>query len=161
MDSRLTVLKLFVEELGERAAIGDFDSRKRLQKAVYLGQLAGVDLGYRYSWYLKGPYSTSLTRDYYALAEEDIAAEGDQEWSLAPAAKAKLDRIKGIFEVPADVPLDRGDWLELVASWHYLNHVSRLSNDQASETMRIQKPQLYPYLACAKAALQRYELWAK
>src|SRR3712207_9330456 len=49
--------------------------RKRVQKAVYIGQLTGVDLGYRFSWYVKGPYSTALTRDYYDLAEDVNSGE--------------------------------------------------------------------------------------
>ena len=53
MDSRHVVLKLFVNELGEPGEITDFENRKIFQKAVYLGQLSGVDLGYRYSWYFE------------------------------------------------------------------------------------------------------------
>lgn len=63
MDGRLVVLKRVVEALDEDCNIASFDDRKRLQKAIYLAQIAGIDLGYRYGWYIKGPYSTDLTRD--------------------------------------------------------------------------------------------------
>jgi uncharacterized protein YwgA len=62
MDSRHVVLKLFVNELGEPGEITGFENRKIFQKAVYFGQLSGVDLGYRYSWLLwgRGPSSPPL-----------------------------------------------------------------------------------------------------
>lgn len=60
MDSNLIALKLFLDDLGVSADIETIDDRKRVQKAVYLGQAAGADLGYRFGWYLLGPYSPSL-----------------------------------------------------------------------------------------------------
>ena len=56
MDATHIVLKLVVKELGEQGDIQTLEDRKIFQKAVYLGQLSGLDLGYRYSWYLRGPY---------------------------------------------------------------------------------------------------------
>ena len=56
MEEKLVVLKLFLDELGIPDSIDTVDERKRIQKAAYLGQLSGVDLGYRYGWYKMGPY---------------------------------------------------------------------------------------------------------
>ena len=58
MDAKLITLRLFLDALGQSVDIETVDDRKRVQKAVYLGQLSGVDLGYRFSWYVMGPYST-------------------------------------------------------------------------------------------------------
>ncbi len=46
-----------------------FNSRFRIQKSVYLLQALGFDFGkrYRFSNYLKGPYSPALAKDYYDL----------------------------------------------------------------------------------------------
>src|SRR5205809_136660 len=113
MDTRLIVLKLFLEELGVSPGIDTLDDRKRVQKAVYLGQRAGVDLGYRFGWYLLGPYSPALTRDYYSLAEG--LASGDrssQDKQLNPGVRARLHRILPLLEPPPDVSLTQEDWLE-------------------------------------------------
>ncbi len=63
MDARLAALKLVLNELGETSDISSVSERLRLQKAVYLTQALGLNLGYHYSWYLRRPYSTSLTQD--------------------------------------------------------------------------------------------------
>jgi hypothetical protein len=47
----------------------DFNARLRLQKTVYLMQEFGLNIGYWFSWYLRGPYSPNLTRDTYKLAK--------------------------------------------------------------------------------------------
>jgi uncharacterized protein YwgA len=157
MDARLIVLSLFVKELGEDGEITSFDSRKRFQKTVYLGQLTGVDLGYRYGWYLKGPYSTNLTRDYYSLAEsnEPNATLGH---GLNPQVKKKLARLKPLLNVPENVDLDKSGWVELLASWHYLKKVSRKAHEEAVNVMRTQKPNLAPYIYSADQTLRNYGL---
>ncbi len=50
MEARQIVLKLFLSTLGVPADIDTVNDRKRVQKAVYIGQLTGVDLGYRFGW---------------------------------------------------------------------------------------------------------------
>ena len=47
----------------------DFDGRLRFQKTVQLVQSFGINLGYNYNWYLRGPYCPDLTRDGFALKE--------------------------------------------------------------------------------------------
>ena len=116
MDRGQIALKLFLDELGIDFDITTIDDRKRVQKAVYLGQLSGVDFGYRFGWYIRGPYSTSLTNDYFPLAES--LASGDDDWegkTLKKSVKAKLAGIKPLMDPPEGVDLPQEDWLELVA----------------------------------------------
>ncbi len=49
----------------------NFDSRLVLQKTVYLMQQFGLNIGYSFSWYLRGPYSPNLTRDAYELTKSN------------------------------------------------------------------------------------------
>jgi hypothetical protein len=94
MDPKIEVLDLFLRELGEDSSIEGIENRLRLQKAVYLGQLFGVDLGYRYSWYVKGPYSSPLTQDYYKLAES--AADPRSGNVLRPDLAEKLGKARSL-----------------------------------------------------------------
>ena len=46
-----------------------FDGRLRFQKTVQILQAFGIDLGYYYNWYLRGPYCPDLTRDGFELKD--------------------------------------------------------------------------------------------
>ncbi len=47
--------------------VSEFKGRLILQKTVYLLQSFGIDLGYKFGWYLHGTYCTKLTRDGFEL----------------------------------------------------------------------------------------------
>lgn len=159
VDTRLAVLDLFLEELGVGSKIGSVSDRKLIQKAVYLGQLAEVDLGYRFSWYVMGPYSTSLTRDYYQLNETD-PKDRQIDRTLKPAIAKKLQSISKLFVPPKDVSLNKPEWLELLASWHYLRKVSNKAEGDAKITIKEEKPHLYNFVPQADASLRRAGLLA-
>lgn len=159
MDKRFIALKLFLDELGIPVAIDTVDDRKKVQKAVYLGQLSGVDLGYRFGWYLMGPYSPALTRDYYGLAE--IFHSGDSSYQnhrLNQQVRSTLQRVRPVLQVPEGVSLEQEDWLELVASLHYLQKVRRLTYEEARWTLSEKKSHLIPFVEAAKKALMESSL---
>lgn len=140
MDSQLIVLDLFLKELGWPLDISSKDSRLRTQKTVYLGQLTGVDLGYRYSWYIHGPYSPNLTQDYYALNSLSESEKVELTSStLNSATKQKLSKATPLFEIPPSVDLAKPQWLELLSSWHYLRNVTKFDDSKARETIEKQK----------------------
>jgi uncharacterized protein YwgA len=159
MDGRLVVLHRYVEALGENAKIDNFEDRKRFQKSVYLGQIAGVDLGYRYGWYVKGPYSTDLTRDYYAMSEALAGGETvSADIRLKDEIQKKLQAVRPLFDVPKGVQLNKADWLELLASWHYLRKVNRLDERKAFKYMELQKARLVPFIPNAEEQLRAFGL---
>src|ERR1700680_4200455 len=125
MEPRLTVLALLLDALGVGADIETVDDRKRVQKAVYVAQRSGVDLGYRYSWYKRGPYSRALTRDYYELADSIEIGEHTNGDKLRPASLAKLRKLRPLFAAPQETGLAQADWLELVALVGFLRAVQR------------------------------------
>jgi hypothetical protein len=119
MDQQQIGLKLTLDALGRDLRLDDFANRLKLQKTIYLAQAAGVQLGYRFHWYLRGPYSSGLTRDAFALsAELSQEADGGKGWSLDPASTQRLARLRVLFEgVPEERLCSR---LELLASVHFL-----------------------------------------
>ncbi|MCW8138115.1 MAG: hypothetical protein KIT58_04350 [Planctomycetota bacterium] len=152
MDSNLVALKLMLDSLQVDFDINEVEQRKLIQKAVYLGQRAGVDLGYRFSWYLMGPYSSALTRDYYALDDSDKAEIGNR--SLVESARRKLDKVAPLMKgPPPDVSLSRSEWVELVASLDYLLTVSGYPFDKAVSVLRDEKRKLAPFAERAREAL--------
>lgn len=159
MEARLIALKLFVDELGLDHDISTVQTRKRFQKAVFLGQVAGADLGYRYGWYLMGPYSPTLTRDYYELSEAiSMESEEINSYQLNPSIKETLDRIKPLFSVPGDVALPQEDWLELLGSIFYLKNISKLEDASMREKIREEKPQLQAYIDKGIEKIREHDL---
>lgn len=161
MENRLIALKLVLDELGVPADISTLDDRKRVQKAIYLGQRSGIELGYRFGWYLLGPYSKDLTRDYFALAAAmDGGAEADvKDLILRDDAKKSLARVQPLMKVPEGVKLDQEDWLELLASLHFLQTISRLTYDGSVDAMRgTSKEPLLTYASTAEKLLKQVGL---
>ena len=127
MNRRLAGLAAFMRELG--LDLSDFDQRLLTQKAVYLFQVLGVDLGYRYNWYLKGPYSPSLTQDAYAVEEDGI--EKYETVRFKPEASSAVATVSTLLEALPE-GLDQTRWAELLASMHFLKHLysQKLSNQK-------------------------------
>lgn len=157
MESRFIALKLFLQALGIRPKIKSFADRKIIQKAVYLGQaLTGVDLGYRFSWYLSGPYQTALANDYYRLAEYlELGDTSSKNLKLSNQVIEKLSNIKKLMTPPNSLPetITQSEWLELLASYHYIRFVSKYSEKEASEFIKLKKGHLFPYLEQVKSEL--------
>jgi uncharacterized protein YwgA len=119
MDRQQIGVKLTVDGLDLPFKIDYFMDRLIMQKAVYLAQAAGVNLGYYYHWYLYGPYSPSLTRDEYAIAADIASGIDDSEgWKLDDISSQRLEEIRGIFTEPERSKLAKK--MELLASVHFL-----------------------------------------
>jgi len=135
--SDISVLAGVLEELSKatskRFDAGSFESRLRIQKSVYLLEALGVKemKNYGFSYYVRGPYSPSLAKDYYALEEK----------SIAPRRIAIPTRSMNVVKEC----VDRGDaFLEAVSTLHSIATL-RNSNrrDVVVEIARSLKPQLW------------------
>lgn len=114
-----------------------FDSRLRVQKFVYLLQAFDVYLGYEYSWYLRGPYCSTLAASGFALTGfyGDIP-EGSRMRFVSPGANERFERFKGFISGrEADT-----DFLEMAASFHFLEKGGNLPRDQIFQRVLNKRP---------------------
>jgi|GEM_PF-294306 len=125
MDAARIELKLVLGQAGiDDPKLDTFSERFNIQKRVYLIQLLGYDLGYRFGWYLRGPYSRELTADAFTLRDELQDGEKDfDEYLLADDGKERISRARQLWELPAGADIGQDEWLELLASLHYLKHI--------------------------------------
>lgn len=159
MEPKQIVLKLVLDALNEPHDISSVEDRVRIQKAIYLAQLFGVNLGYSYSWYVKGPYSTSLTRDYYSLQEAAIAgADATDTMVLSPHVLAAIPHTQALLQRPENLTLSRSAWYELLASLHFLMRQSGYSYDKAVEFLSAVKPHLRDHVAAGYERLRAFQL---
>ena len=126
MNKEHILLKLVLDKIGFGGLeeIGDFTKRKILQKKIYLLQLTGLDLGYRYNWYLKGPYCPALADATFTLREEIKYENEFDEYELNSKTLRKLDKLDEIIALPNALQTEVSEWLELLASLHYLKHIA-------------------------------------
>ncbi|SRR5207247_10399229 len=115
--------------------IHNFDQRLVVQKTIYLMQTFGLYLGYPFHWYVRGPYSPQLAREAFALCKIYEKAQPVRFGSLESEKK-----FAQFMEFLGDKRND-ADWLERLASIHFLRHVypSRPKEDIISQVMRKQK----------------------
>ncbi len=151
MNTDLQALKLVLDHLGVGTSIKNVSERKEKQKAIYLAKVFGIDLGYSYGWYVKGPYSPSLTKDYYELQETN----SETTVTLRDDILKSLESVKNNFVQNNKRPagMQTPEWLELLASWHYLRKVSKYSITKANEVMSTQKSHLSDFTAIAEEIL--------
>jgi hypothetical protein len=155
MVERAIATKLVLRALDQSESIGSLDDRKRLQKLIYLVQAAGVNLGYGYSWYLKGPYSSALAKDYYNMPPTDLGQPGSPV--LRPDVLPNIELVRRLasdFRRPAILP--DADWLEIVSSVHYLERVSGLDEAAANDKLRREKPHLVQHVGIARNVVNEY-----
>ena len=98
-------------------SLDDFQNRLRLQKLAYLAREMGCNCGFAFDWYVRGPYSPSLTRALFAA----------QELEGLTMTNVKLNEEEAIISqnirelVGKDMDDPRA--LELLASvWYFLPH---------------------------------------
>lgn len=144
--------------------VSSFEGRLCLQKHVYLLQLFGVDLGYRFSWYLHGPYSPSLTEIAFEVERNrDTISERAKCAKLQPWAARLLHEYRDWVTRtrPADVSLAM--WLEILASLHYLRHItprlrtSETTKEKVVHDLLSRKPALDKYRKVIEAAWSALE----
>lgn len=152
MNERQKVVVATVNALDIPLKVDGLDDRKALQKAVYLAQEAGVDLGYPYGWHQFGPYSPDLAGDYQEAAYT-IGVAGEGVRPLRKRYRTVLSSLRPTLEPPADVDLSKAQWLELLASLHFLRKYVGQTMKEARATIYRQKRDLSKYLSTAEERL--------
>jgi len=132
MDRQQIALKLTLDGLKLPFEINSFEDRLILQKAVYLAQARGINLGYYYHWYLHGPYCPSLTRDEYAIDyERRQEVDESNGWKLDGESEDRLKELRKL--IPSGGRTEVRRKLELLASVHFLVSRKQVRGSDAKE----------------------------
>ncbi len=118
-------------------SLAGFEDRLRLQKLGYLARELGASGGFMFSWYHRGPYSPTLTRELFR--HESMGRLGE-DLRLTPHEEGVVARMKGLL----GRGINSAKTLELYASLWYLlprRSASAKDADAAVEDLLSQKPQ--------------------
>lgn len=123
--SRKTIeLKICIDALGfidSNSDMNDFKTISIVQRSVYLLQEFGLDLGYRYMWHLKGPYSSSLENIYSELiCNQQLFKKLNRKAKLKENTQIIMNTCKDFVNNTKPKNKTMAEWLELVTSLHYL-----------------------------------------
>lgn len=118
------VLALLLRDIGN-FDMSSFRGRLLFQKTIQLLQSFGIDCGYRYNWYLRGPYSPDLAKVGYELKDimpklPDIPIEFEDE-----ADRVRYDRFRAFIHDKKDRP----DALEIASSICFLRNEEGLGKE--------------------------------
>lgn len=96
----------------------DFSNRLKYQKLIYLAQATGINIGYGYSWYLRGPYAPHLAQTLFNIDENpSLFKLGDTiKFKSEPDIQKRIDKLTNILGDHIEDP----NYLEVLASLHYL-----------------------------------------
>ena len=120
-------------------SVQDFGSRLMVQKAIYLLQQAGIEMGYPYSWYIRGPYSSRLADDLFYVADlEKDEAEELKAYTLGEKTRAIVERVKNLL-APDKGARERAKHLELVASVLFLIRTGQAKPNEEGRLSQILK----------------------
>lgn len=134
-------------------SIDSFDGRLRLQKLAFLIQEMGTGGPFAYYWYIRGPYSPSLTQMLYS-GDELGAYEDVPELTVSERGTAR--KVQALMGNDIDDP----SRLELYASVLYLAPDRPLSEeDKSSIVGRMQKEKPHFDPGDVEAALARIEMF--
>ena|SRR5436309_2788082 len=140
--ARIDQLGSCIKELLGGLSIVTLSERKRLQKTIYLLQEFGVDLGYRFGWYISGPYSSELANDAFMLAAIN-QVEGNSGGNVRQLDQLASERMKALKTFLGS-DINSPETLELLASLHFLQ-TKAFTQDRSKEgiikTLRERKPQ--------------------
>lgn len=103
------------------SSLETINDRILLQKKIFLAQDIGLPLGYGYSWYIHGPYSTDLTAVAYQVIPEGFDSISNNTFKQPYANMvSKVNALEEEIE-KHDLRMGVVQWYELVASvayWH-------------------------------------------
>lgn len=114
-----------------------FDDRLLSQKKIFLLQELGIDIGYSYNWYIRGPYSPDLTT--YIFNNLDILNEQDlSQYHFSDSVQEKIDIVNSL-ENSKPASLSIPSWYELLASVVYIQR--NWKTDNVFQSLVQHKPQ--------------------
>lgn len=124
---------------GLEFGVDDFGHRLRVQKFVYLMQSFGIYLGYDYSWYLHGPYCTTLATMAKALSHIYDKIPRDPGMAFVnPAVQERFERFKRFICGRENDSV----FLEIAASLHVLHKTSGLPRPDIVRKVTAKRKQL-------------------
>jgi len=148
LTDRFQTLKVIFRKNLERFDVCSLEGRILIQKIVYFAQIFGFDLGYRFRWYIHGPYSAKLATDAFEL---------DDKWESVRAAKLEgqeidvLDHLYVFLSSRTESIKQYSMWLEILGSIHFLKTLAPSRSKEETFASIIEHQNYFDLQMCEQA----------
>jgi len=138
MDRQQILLAKTLESANIPLCVDTFDDRLILQKATYLLQSAGIHMGFRFRWYLRGPYSPDMTASAFGIVNEgDFAQNELKNWNLDQESASRAAKLKPLLNRESESASAKARRLELLASALFLFKTEQAKPEDPNGTSQI------------------------
>ena len=168
MKKRTKALISIVEEMGYdiQGYKNSFKLRNKISKTIYLAQIFGLDLGYRFSWYVVGPNCSTITNDIYRYLRHTQKFNSNvEDVELTDKTLKILQKVKNLITGHHYYGfIDSVSWSEALSKVHYLKHIAAKPKSKTKKSVinAILNNAQYDYtekqLESAWEALKEYNL---
>src|SRR5271170_4633462 len=138
MDRQQILLAKSLEAAKVSLSVNTFNERLILQKSAYLLQAAGINMGYRFQWYIRGPYSPDITAGAFGIVNEGESGKNELEkWKLDNKSSARAHSLQPLLSKESESMTDRARRLELLASTLFLFKTEQAKPSDPEGTSKI------------------------
>ena len=99
--------------INKRISMDKFEDKLQVQKIAYIAQQWGIDLGYPFEWYLRGPYCKQVSVDAHTVLDSRKENITPKEAGLNEERVREFGNLLKPF-------INDPDWLEIAGSLLYL-----------------------------------------
>lgn len=140
MDRQQILLAKTLEAADVPLNVHTFNDRLILQKSAYLLQMSGIHMGYRFRWYLRGPYSPDMTAGAFGIVNEgQYGQEELQGWHLDKESAERARKLRPLLNRKGESKSGQVQRLELLASVLFLIKTEQAKLGDPEGTSRILK----------------------
>ena len=129
MDNLQRILCIFRELTGKAFDRNNYENRLLLQKLAYMLSSRDSSFAYAFNWYIRGPYSPKLTKEFFGM-EEGFESGG----ILSQADKENVETMRRTLQ-KVDSKAS-----ELAASLIYISKLRKLEGGKLAESLLNLKP---------------------
>jgi uncharacterized protein YwgA len=116
-----------------------FENRLRYQKIIYLLQYFDLPVGFRFNWYVRGPYSPPLTDIIYSIHYNPSLWEQSREIEFKEENEVE-EKIYNL-KILLGEKLEDWEYLEIFASLAYIKENNpSMTNDELTARLEKLKP---------------------
>jgi uncharacterized protein YwgA len=120
-----------LKAVGIKPKVDLFGDRIKIQKAIFLLEQKGIEMGFNYGLHLRGPYSPTLTHEIYAHQEEVEKLQTHETLN-----EAEQKKIKEYIEIFDD---SEASILEVAATYALFAYKYRFDSVSATKKVREMK----------------------